>query len=333
MVKPAKKTTYRRLVWTGVLLAFLVIATLAVWGTKSPRAPANIDAAQLVRSVRESENWIHDVNSLLIRVESKWTKTAEGIAARRAELKKQEPNLKPDPNRFWGLKTGYAETLEYAIDRRTIEQRKLRSLEDTPGRSSRLMIWNGKESFLHYKDVVHKRESYSIDNDTEGLELFIGMSWPRAQPHLFWYDPNAVQENMKYWGRAEDFAFKGYAEYRGVDCYILECEPPALSGRTRRWYVGKDDNLLYGLVKLDGSKKSVEHWTLDYNEVAPGCWYPMTQGYELYDHKWWGTVGFLDSRRDLKVVEVQVNEPLPDELFEMKFKEGVRVIDERSLPE
>jgi hypothetical protein len=291
-----------------------------------------MDAAQLVRGIRESENWIHDVNSLLIRVESMWMKTPEGIAARRAELKMQDPNLKPDPNRFWGLKTGYAGALEYAIERRTVEQRKLRSLEDTPGRSSRLMIWNGKESFLHYKDIVHKRESYSIDNDTHGLELFIGMSWPRAQPHLFWYDPNAVQENMKYWGRAEDFAFKGYAEYRGVDCYILECKPPPLSGRTRRWYVGKDDNLLYGNVLLNGSDKNVEHWTLDYKEVAPGCWYPMTQGYQLYGRKWWGASRFLDSRRDLKVLEIRVNEELPDILFEMQFKPGVKVVDERNYP-
>jgi outer membrane lipoprotein-sorting protein len=37
---------------------------------------------------------------------------------------------------------------------------------------------------------------------------------------------------------------------------------------------------------------------------------------------------YLDSRRDLEVVEVRVNEELPDSLFEMEFKEGVKVNDE-----
>jgi hypothetical protein len=81
---------------------------------------------------------------------------------------------------------------------------------------------------------------------------------------------------------------------------------------------------------FDGGSKTVEHWTLDYKEVAPGCWYPMTQGYELY-HRKWLTV-YLDSRRDLKVIEVPVNEQLPDELLQMQFEPGVRVIDERTNP-
>jgi hypothetical protein len=93
---------------------------------------------------------------------------------------------------------------------------------------------------------------------------------------------------------------------------------------------------LYGNLTLSGSKITGQHWTLDYKEVAPGCWYPMTQGYEVYNREQWGPFGwkwwdkvYLSSRRDLKVTEIHVNEKLPDELFEMEFKEGVEVLDRR----
>jgi hypothetical protein len=101
----------------------------------------DVNAAELVRAVRKSENWIHQVDSLTIRIESKWTKTPKAIAASRAELKKQFPDLDPDPEHFWELKPSYKGSLEYAFD-----QRRLRFLHETPGKSSALKIWDGKQA-------------------------------------------------------------------------------------------------------------------------------------------------------------------------------------------
>jgi len=119
----------------------------------------------------------------------------------------------------------------------------------------------------------------------------------------------------------------GRAKYRGVDCYVLEWKPLPRPG-TRRWYVGKKDHLLYGNVVLSHNKLNSEHWTLNYREVAPGCWFPMMQGYELYDRDRHGEP-YLQVRRDVNVLEARVDEKLSDELFQMEFKEGVKVVDAR----
>jgi hypothetical protein len=91
MVQPANKTAHRQLVWAGILLAFLLIATLAVWTARTHRARAKMDAAQLVRGIRESENWIHDVNSLLIREDpGRYCRPPSGI-----ENARSEPETRP----------------------------------------------------------------------------------------------------------------------------------------------------------------------------------------------------------------------------------------------
>jgi thiol-disulfide isomerase/thioredoxin len=74
-----------------------------------------------------------------------------------------------------------------------------------------------------------------------------------------------------------------------------------------------------------------EHWMLDYQEVAPGMCFPMWQGYDCYDSDA-GVEPFISSTRDLRAVEVGVDQPLPDELFTIRFKEGVQVTDRRFDP-
>jgi hypothetical protein len=96
-----------------------------------------------------------------------------------------------------------------------------------------------------------------------------------------------------------------------------------------RWYVGVKDRLLYGITMLRSGKQDTVHWTSDYKEIAPGYWLPMTLGYGLYDKDEQGKP-YLRSRRDLKVVQLDVNKKLPDELFRIELKEGIQVADERS---
>jgi hypothetical protein len=54
----------------------------------------------------------------------------------------------------------------------------------------------------------------------------------------------------------------------------------------------------------------------------------MTQGYAIYDADETSHL-YVHSRRDMKIVEVCVNEPLPEALFHVTLKEGVEVQDDR----
>ena len=77
---------------------------------------------------------------------------------------------------------------------------------------------------------------------------------------------------------------------------------------------------------LKHARPLAEHMLSDYKEVRPGWWFPMSQGYDLYDDLEGGGTLLSGSRR-FKTVELKVDEPLPDELFKMEFVEGVDVND------
>jgi thiol-disulfide isomerase/thioredoxin len=65
----------------------------------------------------------------------------------------------------------------------------------------------------------------------------------------------------------------------------------------------------------------------DYREVLPGFWFPLKQGYVAFEGKQGHS--FETFRREFQVVEIKVNRPLPDSLFAMEMKDGVRVVDTR----
>ena len=285
------------------------------------------NAAELVRAVRESENWLHRIDSLRLRIEGKWSHPPESVAARYAELKKQSPDQEPDPNSNWDLKPSISDILEYFID---FKGKRLRNVEETPGREYFLKIWDGKQA-VRYAEAGSDLKQYHLESGKEMFEKFFGsLSWPRAQPHSFWWEPQNIEETIKFFGRAEDFKIIGRDEYRGVMCHVLECtfrrDPPA----AHLWYVGVEDNLLYGRQEWINPESVFEFWTLDYKQVAPGCLLPMTQGYSLPAYNSDTKQHYIGVVRDVRIVEARVNEELPDELFQMKFEEGLTVIDRRS---
>ncbi|MHC4168643.1 MAG: hypothetical protein ACYSWQ_16960 [Planctomycetota bacterium] len=288
------------------------------------------NAVELVRAVRGSENWIHNAESFFLSVESTWTTTPEGIAARRGELKRRYSDSELDPNRFWDLRPRRKDFLEFGVERD-----RLYFLAEEPGRSRSLRIWDGKEAFWREQYFVSKRDRCYLGPGPEKVFecLFANLSWLRSQPHSFWFDPRDVDERLKYYGNPEDFAISGRQEYRGVDCHVLDWKPKkglfAASDLSKRWYVGVKDRRLYGLATFLGNRVDVEHFTLCYRKIAPGCWFPMVQGYDIYDHDKSGN-HYLKSRRYLRVLTVRVNARLPEELFKIELKDGVEMIDERS---
>ena len=314
-------------------------------------------AAELVQAVRASENWIHEIDSLYIRIETKLTRTPEAIAAKTVELKQQYPDLTVDSSQFPELKPVSTGILEFTIDKM-----RVRSLSEEHDSRCKVKIWDGKQLMVHDVSLAEGQEQYSLGRTPQGAfqdMLAYETSWPRAQPHTFWWDVRDINELMSYYGHAEDSSIAGRCNYRGVDCYILDVPPRGipglvtvqtypgceqasdrrqyglageavdLAGQSYRWYVGAKDRRLYGLVWLSNKKPRIEYWMSDYKEVRPGCWLPMKQGCEVYRKDNTGNYR-VETHSDLKIVDARINERLPDELFRMEFKEGAMVVDSRS---
>ena len=78
-------------------------------------------------------------------------------------------------------------------------------------------------------------------------------------------------------------------------------------------------------------KPHAEHVLGDYRELAPGFWFPASQGYTLFD-----TQAQAETRprleRRLRLVEAKLNEPLDDSLFTVALVDGAQVYDWRYDP-
>jgi thiol-disulfide isomerase/thioredoxin len=183
----------------------------------------------------------------------------------------------------------------------------------------------------HSKYFNHKQESYALDSNPKRFfwSDFVDLNWLRSQPHSFWWNPQDVNKLMDFYGYPQDFRITGKENYRGHECCILEYKVKTTSGLVHRWYVGTKDLLLYGITDMRNDRPTVEHWTLDYKEVAPGCLLPMTQGHQFYDQNEVTKRQYISSISNLKVVEVRVNEKFSDDLFKMDFQEGIKVVDYR----
>jgi hypothetical protein len=314
-------------------------------------------AADLVQAVRESENWIHEIDSLYIRIETRLTRTPEVIAAKTTEMKQQYPDMAIVPSQFPELKPVATGILEFAIDKI-----RVRSLSEEHDSRRQIKIWDGKQLLSHDVSFLDWQEQYSLARTPQGCfqdMLAYETSWPRAQPHSFWWDIRDVDELMSYYGHAEDASIAGRCNYRGTDCYILDIPPRGipglvvvqsypgcetcserrhyglageavdLAGQSFRWYVGVKDHNMYGLVWLSNKKPRIEYWMSDYKEIHPGCRLPMTQGCKVYRKDSSGQP-CIETHSDLKIVDARINERLPDELFRMEIKEGAMVADSRS---
>lgn len=68
-------------------------------------------------------------------------------------------------------------------------------------------------------------------------------------------------------------------------------------------------------------------WCDDYQQVAPGIWFPMRQGYDRWDADAVAVGDPPRSSRSEVITAVVVNQPLPEAWFAQDWKEGVPVID------
>ena len=338
-----------------IIIIFICAIAFSFWAVEA--LADEPDAAELISTVRESENWIHDIQSLYLRFESKWTRFPGEHLMVGAEMKEQCPDGCGTTGESPQLQPATEGILEYAMD-----EGRVRFLNQESGQGHQLIVWDGKQLISHEKYTVVNQEKYTLSwtpQDSFNDLIAFQTSWPRSQPHSFWWDRKDIDECLIYYGRPEEFKVTGCCDYRGIDCYVLEFYPKDLLGivvgqphqcdagieyrlkygyigeargladQFYRWYIGANDHRLYGILWMVSGKPHVEHWMLDYKKVANGCRLPMTQGYELYARDADGKA-YVEARRDLKVIEVRLNEKLPDDLFKIELKEGVEITDSRS---
>lgn len=289
---------------------------------------ADPNATDLVRAVRKGEMWMHECESLHIRVKSQWISTPERIARRRAEIKEEFGIEDPDVKQFSDLRSTYEQSLEFAVD-----CNRVRYLYDDPGYMRQVKVWDGNELRIHEKYYNHAQEQYILERTIPPRmfhELFACYyGWPRSQPHSFWYDPRDVNATLEAYGQEKDFELVGCEVYRQIPCYVLENRAKNL---TRRWFVGQADGLLCGIRMHQSGRLWGEHWFSDYREVVPGGWFPRATGWSLYSTDKIGR-NTLESTCDQEVIEFHLNEPLADDLFALPIEpdeDGVKVADSRS---
>lgn len=337
-----------------ILIYILLTATLLNFSSASA---SDVNAARLVQKVRDSENWIHKVDSLYIRMESKWTQITQ--AKNSEDLKISERILPSLQQTHVSKISDTGPVFEFAFD-----QKRARYLNEDPHNLRQLKVWDGSQLTTYEKYIKQPHEQYIIEATLQGsFPEFLARdtAWPKAQPHSFWFDTRDTAELLSYFGKPEEFTLKGNENYRGVDCFVLEFLPKDVRGpiedtsaecakedaaedadkfgvigqvqgladQVYRWYVGKQDGLLHGLAWVINGKTHAEYWMSDYRQVSSGCWFPMTQGYEIAP-----VDNFLKpldrTRRDFKTLEIKVNQKLPDELFKIDLKDGVEVSDNRT---
>ncbi len=340
----------------------------------------DINATSLIENVRAGEDWIHGVQSFVLRMEGGWTRTPQGIAARRAELRREFPHLEEsDLAAFSDLQPRSAERLEIIFD-----ANRLRYSRHQFGSRYELAVWDGQRAISQCGRSPGEPEGFTLDvTPRRRFEFMLShLGWLRARMHSFWWNPiDAAGLTESFWGPVEEFKLKERRQFHGVDCHVLE-------GREgfRRWYVGVTDQFLHGIVPrvlaedsdapgviaeiarrrgqqfkshreyyrwraaqplderramdreyhaalLPASRPQVEHVLLDYRELAPGSWFPMTQTCDIFleEPDEAGAYG-VAAHRELRAVEVKVNERLPDGLFRLELVEGVHVYDQTHDP-
>lgn len=281
-----------------------------------------VRASDLVKAVRESEDWIQQVTSFQVKAKDKWIRTPEGIEFQRKELQERFPDAMINSEKFSDLMPTVEGKLKIVFNDtkyRTFHQNEDSLFEE---------IWNGHEFIAHNQYFTPPHESYSFRKELpEIARNMIDFIWPRSKEYHFWWKKQGMNNWEDHYGRAEDFILTGKQNYLGTECYIVECYPGDYR-QVRRWFIGVKDHLKYGDLTYHMGRLCWDYWTGDYKEVRSGWWFPMTQGYHGFDRDE-NENSFVASRREITIEEVQIDQVLPDELFEMEFKEGVKVTDDR----
>ena len=168
---------------------------------------------------------------------------------------------------------------------------------------------------LKGREVFRGVECYVLDSPMYWHRLYVGVA-----DHRLYGNNNRVMPRS---AKSADGIMFEIAKAHGKQ--LNSIEEYNLWQRAQPKEVQDQLNLEYFRRLEPLSRPYIDNWFADYQEIAPGCWMPMRMGYDFWEPE--GSKPFIESHRELKVIEAAVDQPLPEELFKIEFKEGVQVND------
>jgi RNA polymerase sigma factor (sigma-70 family) len=317
-------------------------------GVKPARAP------ELVRAIRQDQAWIHKVKSLSLRFEGK---VADGKGKEYPEVMVTAFDGKRLRHSF-GRK-GLAEQLNVWDGKRAITWFRE---EGNPARyvlsrdvndAGEIMsnglpwLWGQPHTFWWTRppeDADREQLARQMEGKPEDFVITGRMVYRGVLCHVLqkkgWQMVRLYigEQTGRLHGRMEGFLLGNPEADR------LAVKAAAAQGKKVKGFMDfvawaeslekkKGDQLMLGVIEAayPSDRPTNESWLLDYKEVQPGRWLPMTQGYATFKGTYARPVTEMHS--ELKVVAVQVDEALPAALFTPPtMKEGARVDDRTTDP-
>ena len=304
--------TLPRPLWIRLVTVVLLIAVAAVvlkTGSVTPRA------SDLVQSIVDLENRIHEFPILRMRVESKGRKT-ERYAAHQKATKQISPDLEDSDLRDW---TQYEEAV--------FDAKRIRLLYEMGDRVIPVQVWDGQSRKTHDFDKSDRSgDSYTLSSSfVDGFPVMT--PWLRVAVHRFWWSGLAEADSVA--ARPDEYVLVGQERFHDRQCYLLDCHRTA-----QKLYVGVEDRRLCGIVTFLAPQQGLqEELTFraetefdNYQELSPGFWIPRwirTTHFALDAGEAWQAWSQTD------VVEVEIDPPLSRGLFDIEFPGGATVQDQR----
>ena len=200
-----------------------------------------VKAADLVRYVRASEQWIHQIHTLQLRMHDRWTQTPQGLAYNKAQM---------EAGRYWPPTISSTGQILPVVEGTTawyvdMDSRRFREESHLNNGQTNIKAWNAQVLGTYTDFPLDELAQYHFSTELgEHEDVFqASLSWLRTQQHPFWWQANVERpDEATIYGRPEDFVLVGREDYHGTPCYVLECRPS--HGFIRRWYVAVQDGLL-----------------------------------------------------------------------------------------
>jgi hypothetical protein len=179
------------------------------------------------------------------------------------------------------------------------------------------------------EEEFNGRHCYVLENARAGRRIYIGVDDRRLHGLTVLYLPTEFETFPEVLPIASKLAGRTFDSVDEVKVWVLGL---GLNEEAEARFREQFEELRLPLMR----PMTVEFLD-DYREVAPGLWFPARQGYEMYETAagtYEGHEGtpMLNGRRELKLLEVKVNQPLAGSLFTIELKDGVPVGDQRYDP-
>jgi len=325
--------------------------------TKPVSTTVPVDAASLVREVRAAEQWIDTVKSMRVKAETVWhappgapaiparpTTIVAGFDDHRLYYRADATEYELIDHRTWD---GTVAVSHSKYDHAHHDQEQY-VLDTKPGFIGEMQfgsfVWPraGPHSFWWRQPQNVSLDAYGgapEDFRVAGRERFLGVECYVVESDLHYTTLYVGIADHRMYGRASRELTRlsensrgpigrevandmgaGVNDSRGLNAWLARLAPEQKDAYWKEYY----------RRMRPFSRPGITQWYADYRELAPGCWYPMHQGYDVWNSNADPlTEPEVVSQRDVRVTDAQVNAPLPDEWFVWTFDEGVELVDLR----